>query len=125
MLLTFSKPEFVNLIRQGIKICTIRQDRHHRWKAGMKIHFWMHNPRNVKLNPYPFGHGKVAMVEPISLYFRDDRYSGADGEMVTRQAELDLMAIHDGFSTWQEMKKWFNRDEFHGRLITWKDCEWY
>lgn len=59
MLLTFSKPQFKNLILDGTKIHTIRLDKTNRWKKGMKIHFWMGNPRNVKNNPHQFEIGRA------------------------------------------------------------------
>jgi hypothetical protein len=125
MLITFSKQEFENLIKQGIKIHTIRQDRHNRWKTGMKIHFWMRNPRNVKGNPYPFGLGKVDDVKPIRLYFICNGFTVADSGMITSPAKLEQLAINDGFSDWEEMKQWFDCNEFYGKLITWTACEWF
>lgn len=53
MILTFSQERFEKGILEGIKTTTIRRDVKNRWKEGMKIHFWMHNPRNVSKNLTP------------------------------------------------------------------------
>jgi hypothetical protein len=125
MLLTFSKTEFEHLIKSGIKIFTIRQDRHNRWKEGMKIHFWMHNPRNIKMDPYPFGQGIVASVEPILLLLKENRIIIGENQEIDSASRLDQLAVCDGFKNWQEMKQWFQYDEFEGKLIAWRDCEWF
>lgn len=58
MILSFSrtfpwkdKTEFVRKIQEGIKQHTFRIG--HRWKVGMKIHFWDQNPRSTMMTPKP------------------------------------------------------------------------
>jgi hypothetical protein len=48
MLLTFTNPKFEKLIKERIKIHTIRADKRNRWQVGTKIHFWRGNPRNIR-----------------------------------------------------------------------------
>lgn len=123
MLLTFSKPKFKDLIKQGIKRHTIRKDKHNRWKVGNSIQFWLGNPRNVhaKNKPHQFGTGVCCKVAPISIYPNNDAIicDGYGLEMY----EIEYLAIHDGFESWEEMKTFFTED-FEGKIIFWKDCIW-
>lgn len=119
MILTFSKKEFQPKIIDGIKIHTIREDKHNRWKKGIKIHFWMGNPRNVTKNPYQFGEGIVELVLSIHIYPDENRFIiGNQGEF-KEIGSLNELAENDGFDSWEEMKKWF-KTEFHGKIIYWE-----
>ena len=71
MLLTFTKPRFEQLIKDCVKVHTIRADKGNRWYIGTKIHFWLGNPRNTrgKVKPYQFGVGEVSRVETIRMDF--------------------------------------------------------
>lgn len=122
MLLTFSKKEFVERIKDGSKIHTIREDKHDRWKVGNSIQFWSGNPRNVKSNPFPFGTGFVKKVITISISSkRNEVY--IDWERYIDIVTLEQLAKDDGFENWEEMKKFFP-EEFFGKLIFWEKCEW-
>jgi hypothetical protein len=133
MLLTFSKPEFRTLIKKEVKVHTIRDDKHNRWKVGAKIHFWLGNPRNTrgKLKPYQFGLGEVSRVETIRMDFAipeewkpDVVFIGEDIRLKTED-ELNALAINDGFENWSKMKQWFfNPDgQYFGKIIFWKNFE--
>lgn len=118
MILSFSDPRFEARIKAGIKIHTIREDKHNRWKPGMKIHFWMHNPRNVKKNPYQFGEGEVSTVIYIRL---------TDESVFTRFGGNPWplnFAKNDGFDSIEEMKAYFKLP-FEGRIIYWTNCKWF
>lgn len=67
MILTYSLPQFKDLILSGQKIHTIREDKKMRWKPGMKIHHWMGNPRNVKKMPHQFAEGECKAVQDIYI----------------------------------------------------------
>jgi len=132
MLLTFSKPEFITLIKKGVKLHTIRDDKHNRWKAGTKIHFWLGSPRNTKgkIKPYQFGVGEVLRVETIRMDFAiledwqpDVVHIGAC--LLNTTEGLNELAIKDGFENWLQMKKWFfNFDgQYFGKIIFWKNFE--
>ena len=71
MLLTFSKPKFESLIKDEVKIHTIRADKGNRWKVGTKIHFWLGNPRNIraKVPPKAFGYGYVKEIKEIEFHW--------------------------------------------------------
>lgn len=131
MLLTFSKTEFRTLIRNGVKVHTIRDDKHNRWKVGTKIHFWLGNPRNTrgKAKPYQFGVGEVSRIERIRMDFsygedwqRDVVYIGEEIRL-NKNEELNDLAINDGFENWEQMKQWFLNDDgqYFGKIIFWKN----
>ncbi len=133
MILTFSKTEFITLIRKGVKVHTIRDDKRNRWKVGTKIHFWLGNPPNTrgKNKPYQFGVGEVSRVETIRMDFACDEdwqndivYIGDDIKLKTSE-ELNALAVNEGFENWQQMKHWFvnKSGEYFGRIIFWKNFE--
>jgi hypothetical protein len=131
MILTFSKEQFVQRILEGTKIHTIREDKHDRWKPGMKIHFWKGNPRNVKANPYQFALGEVEKVQTIEIVWTDivvKDFKGrfphisVDGKPLSTDIgndEYDKLAVNDGFSDWKGFGLWFKED-FTGKIIHWK-----
>ena len=123
MLLTFTKPQFKCLIKEGVKQHTIREDKNNRWKVGTKIHFWLGNPRNTrgKNKPHQFGTGVCCKVVPISIYPKNGAiiYDGYGLSM----SEIEDLAINDGFESWEDMKTFFTED-FVGKMIFWKDCVW-
>lgn len=142
MLLTFSKPQFKDLIKKGIKKHTIRADKGNRWKVGTKIHFWMGNPRNTrgKNKPHQFGEGICSEIRKIQIV-RSPSFATLlidDEEIETiwkdpnsfrvYSTEYDCpifyqLATDDGFDSISEFLEWFNTD-FEGKLIYWKDCVW-
>lgn len=124
MLLTFSKDKFVQLIKDGVKIHTIRRDENRRWKPGMKIHFWRGNPRNVKANPYPFGEVECTGVQDIRI---GKHPNGRPMVLINNRwlldKEIETLAERDGL-TLDEFKEWFLPDGvslFAGRIIHWTD----
>lgn len=134
MLLTFTKPKFKDLIKQGVKQHTIREDKHNRWKVGNSIQFWMGNPRNVhaKNKPHQFATGVCSRVETIRMYFalpedwqEDVVYIGEDIKL-SKPEELNALAVNDGFENWGQMKFWFDNSDrqFIGKIIFWKDLKY-
>jgi thymidylate kinase len=117
MILSF-KERFVEPIKNGTKIHTIREDKHNRWKAGMKIHFWKGNPRNVTKNPYQFAESVVYKVSNIEIFPSQNRIQIQDHYFDSRCALNDI-ARNDGFKLWEEMKEFFPED-FKGKLIFWE-----
>lgn len=123
MILTFSKPKFESLIKDEVKIHTIRADKGNRWKVGTKIHFWLGNPRSTrgKNKPHQFGTGVLCKVAPISIYPKIDAVI-CDGYGLS-MSEIEDLAINDGFESWEDMKTFFTED-FVGKMIFWEDCVW-
>lgn len=134
MLLTFTKLQFKDLIKKGIKQHTIREDKHNRWKVGNSIQFWMGNPRNVhaKNKPHQFGTGVCSRVETIRMYFdisedwQTDSVNIGNDIFLKTKDELNALAVNDGFENWSQMKLWFDNENkmFVGKIIFWKDCVW-
>ena len=133
MLLTFTKPQFKDLIIQSIKQHTIRADKNNRWKVGNSIQFWMGNPRNThaKTKPYQFGGGVCSRVETIFIHLQMSAKDFPDtvkiGETILdSKEELNTLAINDGFDNWEQMRIFFKNEDncFSGKIIFWKDCVW-
>jgi hypothetical protein len=133
MLLTFSRLQFKDRIKAGIKVHTIREDKHNRWKVGNKIHFWLGHPRNTrgKTKPHQFGIGECSRVETIRMDFAvledwqpDIVYIG-DDVVLRSKDELNALAENDGFDDWIQMKNWFDNpdQQFFGKIIFWKDLK--
>lgn len=123
MLLSFSSPPFIPRIEQNIKPHTVRDDKHNRWKPGMKIHFWFGNPRNTraKVKPYHFGNGIVEKTNRIIIDTRmDSIYIYGEHFIFSLRSEHDLtqFAINDGFDNYEQFKLWFP-EPFDGKLIWW------
>lgn len=125
MILTFSETKFEKGIIAGTKRTSLREDKKSRWRIGRLIHFWLHNPRNVKLNPHCFAVGKVVNIEIIKIDFDDDTIYIFDPEennvsMIVSFDGLEDFAKIDGFDSWNDMKAWFlNRKKniFRGKRI--------
>ena len=136
MLLTFKKPEFEDLIKDGIKKHTIRADKSNRWKVGNSIQFWRGNPRNTrgKVKPRQFGTGVTSRVETIRMAFQESQYDNHDtvwiGEdiVLRKREELNALGVNDGFKNWAEMRSWFENSDgqFLGKIIFWDyaKCVW-
>ena len=75
----------------------------------MKIHFWMHNPRNVSKKPHAFAIGEVSRIETIVIN-ASNNYIKIEGVLFSSKSELTAIAINDGFRNWQEMKEFFPRN---------------
>lgn len=122
MILGF-KEQFVPLIKNGQKIHTIRQDKHHRWKAGRTIHM----ATGVRTKAYSqFGEIECTCVQTIVFRYPKDRLNGATTQYpivvidgyVLRDEEIDALAKNDGFLCTSGFLEWFNKD-FTGKIIHW------
>ena len=134
MILSFSHDAFVEKIKSGTKIHTIRRNAAKRWEIGDKIHFWKDNPRNVTKSPYFFGTGIVTGIRPIAIrYLRhESSYGYAKGNKFVEvyinsskpltRAECETLAKNDGFESFDEFLDWFNQD-FVGGVIFWSNFE--
>lgn len=125
MILGFSKTfpwdeptRFVERIKSGKKIHTIREDKHERWREGMKIHFAT-GTRTPDYNQ--FEEGVCTGVQHIVIKDCGDfnPIVLVDGRPLSNDA-LYLLATNDGFNNIQHFRKWFDSD-FEGRLIHWTD----
>jgi hypothetical protein len=112
MILSFSLPQFVELIKAGNKKHTIRGNKTNRWQVGREIHFWSGNPLNVSLSPYQFGAGVVTGIDIITIAPKEDLVFINQKQVV----DLQALAVAEGFGSWVEMKAFFDKD-FSGSLI--------
>lgn len=122
MILSFSKQVFVTKIFFGTKIHTIREDKHNRWKQGMKIHAWYGNPRNKNKNPYQFSLMQCTGMQKILIHYNTfNKFTdmipeiSIDGKYLDNYGKIKL-ATNDGFDTLGEFCQWFNKD-FEGKII--------
>lgn len=126
MLLTYSVPSFVEDIKNGVKIHSIRLDPKNRWKAGMTIHQWKGNPRNVKNNPYHFQNDVCKSVQRISIYWTFNTLDIIiDKEHYLKDYKMEELIHNDGFETIEHFIKFFfgskSSGTWHGNLIHWTD----
>lgn len=135
MILSYSRDCFVDAIKDGTKIHTIRTDAKRRWKVGMKIQHWRGNPRNVKQNPYQFAEGECKGIQEIEI-IRRVRNGLLPGRGVAiriiesgrwlSDEEIDLIAKNDNL-TLDEFREWFVPDSapiFQGRIIHFTDFKY-
>ncbi|TCN63702.1 hypothetical protein [Acetobacteroides hydrogenigenes] len=124
MLMTFSKLEFKTWIEDEMKIHSIREDKHGRWKPGMLIHMWMGTPRNTrgKVKPYQFDTKRVVSIQRIEIRRREDAMQSVvkvDGRVLDIN-ELKALSWNDGFTTFADFWDWF-REDFTGKIVHWTD----
>ena len=140
MILSYSKPSFKADILAGIKKHTLREDIHNRWKPGMKIHHWMHNPRNVKKNPHEFMINHCTSIQEVIIKREIVPYSShaclgsmqiiVDGTPIENWMEL----INNDGLTYTEFQDWFVplnefpdktvKAEWIGKIIHWTDLKY-
>ena len=127
MLLTYSKDKFVDAIKNGTKIHTIREDPKQRWKPGMAIQHWRGNPRNVRQKPYHFATGECKSVQEIE--FIRPNYLALQIKVDGRELhykEIENLAQNDGL-TMEEFINWFDpldQPPFKGRIIHFTDFKY-
>lgn len=129
----WGKPtNFENKIKSGVKIHTIREDKHNRWKPGMKIQM-AHGVRtkhyrcfddsrictgaqSIKINYYYNGvtPEKMEIIIDGDLFYSQSEYGGYGSK------NLDLLAKNDGFDATSYFFKWFIHD-FEGWILHWTD----
>ena len=115
MILGF-KPQFVPGIRGLAKIHSIREDKHKRWKPGMKIHF----ATGVRTKNYDcFLIGRCQSVQEIEMsWTKGVSFTFVDGKKLD-SFKLQELFINDGFNDWGEVIEFFGYNDFKGRLIHW------
>jgi len=121
MILGFNK-KFVEPIKKGTKIHTIREDSHNRWKLGMKIHF----ATGVRSSRYyNFMMGRCLSTQAIRIVYVDEPIIPqvyVDNSPL-KNHEVWELARNDGFETLAEFFDWFNQD-FSGKIIHWTDFKY-
>lgn len=116
MILGFKK-QFVDKIKQGTKIHSIREDKNRRWRKGMKIHFatgvrtksynqfwesWCRGCQDIWINPY-----ERKVYIDLGL-----------GPLLLSEKKTTQLIKNDGFDNENEFWEWFSKP-FVGRIIHW------
>lgn len=118
MLITYKNHRFPALIKEGIKVHTIREDRTSRWKVGMRIDHWMHNPRHITMNPYSFCMGMHRLISKQDIIIEPNKkIVRVDGRLLNDKETAEL-AYNDGLINSRGLYKWFN-EPFSGYILHW------
>lgn len=115
MILSFNK-RFINKIKNGKKLHTIRRDEHNRWRAGRPIQM----ATGVRTKHYKqFGKGVCMSTQIIRIQYMENHEVRVfvDGIILTPRKVLNL-ANNDGFNSIFEFLQWFDKD-FVGKIIHW------
>ena len=135
MILSYSFPQFEQMILEGEKIHTFRKDPTWRWKAGLRIEHYMGSPRNPKSNPRCilkstcFSVQRVSIMNQqgeIKLAFYDTSvqyYIASTSPRIVSEKLLHEIVKNDGLSI-EEFKAFFtpnNEDIWMGGLIHWTE----
>lgn len=118
---------FLEPIKKGTKIHTIREDKTGRWKPGMTIHF----ASGVRTKNYvQFHEGKCFSTQQIEIrnIFRKTDFNTyticrhdvrVDGRSLLDE-EIEKLAKNDGFNGLDDFFGWFNQG-FKGKIIHWTE----
>lgn len=108
------------------KFHTIREDKHNRWKPGVKIHPVINNRTKDR---FQFAPALVCTgVQLIRICHRFVPYPPAvyvGGYLMDRldDEQVHQLAINDGFPSVEAFFMWFNKD-FQGKIIHWTDLKY-
>jgi hypothetical protein len=118
MIIGFKK-QFVNKILSGEKLHTIREDKHNRWKPGVK----MHMATGVRTKDYNcFNETECKGIQDIEIIQRGSNLVPViyiDGVTILKDEQIQL-AKNDGFDSVEDFWNWFNKD-FSGVIVHWTD----
>ena len=131
MIIGFNK-QFPDKIIKGTKKHTIREDKHDRWHAGMK----MHMATGVRTKMYKCfkldtctGTQKVEIKwnnlykdAPRASVYVDSKCIGTYTNIYP-SGLLKVLAYNDGFDSVDDFFRWFNKD-FNGKIIHWTDIRY-
>ena len=128
MILTYSKEQFKFKIIAKIKIHTIREDKHDRWRPGMSIQHWLYSPRNVSKHPHQFGTSICRSKQKIEIIWHESQFMKIadiliEGNKITDISVIDQLAINDGFESRKSFYAWFNKN-FTGKIIHWTEFKY-
>jgi hypothetical protein len=127
MILPFN-PQFKPLILDGTKIHTIREDKHDRWKVGMKIHM----ATGVRTKNYKqFAEATVSKITTIRIEYQENLlglklpFVYVQDKLLVHEVgrqEMDEIIKNDGFPDKKSFFSWFNQD-FTGKIIYWENLK--
>ena len=123
----------VDLFKRGIttkhqypKIHTIREDKHNRWRKGMKINFVINNRTKNRFEFAPFM--PCTSIQYIQIEWTSINLSKLGmiikvDEKILSYSEALMLARNDGFDSIQDFVKWFNKP-FIGKIIHWTNFKY-
>lgn len=129
MILLFEN-RFIEPIRTGVKIHSIRKDKGKRWRTGKLIHFkaWTEKPYRSPLNSIadPI---KVKSTQHVFMSITQGRVCiSIDYDELFGYPERNEFAINEGFENWEAFEDYFypiiDKDEdqvYSAKLIHWTD----
>ena len=132
MILSF-KEQFKEPILNGVKIHSIRQDQHNRWKIDRIIHM----ATGVRTKKYQqFAEHICKSIQEIEIFhFESIMFANKiavciDGKVFGQyydknryDYQLNQLAKNDGFKRVSDFFEWFDSD-FKGKIIHWTDFKY-
>ena len=128
------KKQFVDLIMQGSKVHTIRDDKGNRWRAGMAMH--MYTGGRFSKEYRQFAEKQCTSVQEINMWLDEDDNGLSILHVFVEsdsQAAFDYeqFAIRDGFSSmkafydyWMPIIEELPGERFTGKIIHWTDLKY-
>lgn len=140
MILPYSLPRFKYSILARKKQHTLREDKPRRWREGMSIQHWMHNPRNVSKSPHEFAAGVCGGVQDVMILRVARSKQNSTGLLVwilpdpwlseakrpLSKSAIQKLALNDGLSV-AEFRRWFVPKDapiWKGRIIHFTDLKY-
>jgi hypothetical protein len=114
------KPQFAELVERGEKMQTVRPVPKRMPKAGDRISLRAWSDKPYRSKQKLLAEGIISRVVPITIT--------AEAVLIRPTPQLTVhvprgpFAVADGFSCWEEMRQWFERQHglpFDGVLISW------
>lgn len=102
---------------------SMREDKHDRWRPGMKIHPVVFNRTKNQFQFAPVL--KCKSIQRIEIAAKADEVPPqvyVDGRWLTVD-EIEQLAKNDGFDSVEHFFEWFNKD-FAGKIIHWTDLRY-
>ena len=120
------KPQFAGLVERGGKLQTVRPTPKRMPKPGDKISLRAWSDKPYRSKQKLLNEGIVTRVTRIEI--TDDGVTLLPESTVNLRVKVssESFAVADGFSCWEEMRQWFNRQHglpFVGVLISWQNDE--
>lgn len=125
----FEDLTFVEEVLLPPKLHTIREDKSNCWKAGMKIHPVINNRTKNRFQFAPVIECvSVQSIEITKSELLEYGYASKIplvyiDDVLLETADLEKLAINDGFPTLKAFFAYFNED-FTGKIIHWSDLKY-
>lgn len=114
----------ITMYKREPKKHSIREDKKNLWKAGNNIHFVIGNRTKNRFQFAPVIKVKSTQKIEILHGLKSDKqaFVTVDGKTL-HIAEIEQLAINDGFDSVDDFFAWFNKD-FTGKIIHWTNLKY-